>query len=133
VKRATALSTIVAVGSILLIQLVPSSTAQSPAAKKVNPFTGNAQAIKEGRALYMQNNCSGCHGVGGGGGMAMPLIDETWKFGSSDEALFKLIKGEIPESTMPKTWNSLEPDEVWKIIAYVRSLSKVDPAKSTPS
>ena len=30
---------------------------------------------------------------------------------------------------MPKTWNSLEPDEVWKIVAYVRSLSKVDPSK----
>ena len=128
-KRATALSTIAAVGSILLVQLVPASTAQGPAAKKVNPFTGNAPAIKEGRALYLQYNCSGCHGVGGGGGMAMPLIDETWKFGSSDETLFKLIKGEIPESTMPKTWNSLEPDEVWKIVAYVRSLYAGDPSK----
>ena len=128
-KRATALSTIAAVGSILLVQLVPASTAQSPAAKKVNPFTGNAQAIKEGRALYLRYNCSGCHGVGGGGGMAMPLIDETWKFGSSDETLFKLIKGEIPESTMPKTWNSLEPDEVWKIVAYVRSLYAGDSSK----
>lgn len=131
-KSATALSTIAAVGSILLVQLVPASTAQSPAGEKVNPFTGNAEAIKEGRALYLRHNCSGCHGVGGGGGMAVPLIDETWKFGDSDEALFKLIKGEIPESTMPKTWNSMPPDEVWKIIAYVRSLSKVDPGKVDP-
>jgi mono/diheme cytochrome c family protein len=95
--------------------------------EKVNPFTGNPEAIKEGRALYLQHNCSGCHGVGGGGGMATPLIDGSWKFGSSDEALFKLIKGEIPESTMPRTWNSLEPDAVWKIIAYIRSLSKNGP------
>jgi len=123
------LSTIAAVGSILLVQFVPASPVQSPAAKNVNPFTGNAEAIKEGRALYLKHNCSGCHGVGGGGGMAMPLIDETWKFGSSDEVLFKLIKGEIPESTMPKTWNSLEPDEVWKIVAYVRSLYAGDPSK----
>jgi mono/diheme cytochrome c family protein len=123
------MSTIAAVGSILLVQLVPASPAQSPAAKKVNPVTGNAEAIKEGRALYLKHNCSGCHGVGGGGGMAMPLIDETWKFGSSDEVLFKLIKGEIAESTMPKTWSSLEPDEVWKIIAYVRSLRPGNPSK----
>jgi len=123
------LSTIAAVGSILLVQFVPASPVQSPAAKNVNPFTGNAEAIKEGRALYLKHNCSGCHGVGGGGGMAMPLIDETWKFGSGDEVLFKLIKGEIPESTMPKTWNSLEPDEVWKIVAYVRSLYAGDPSK----
>lgn len=128
-RWSTALSTIAAVGSILLVQFVPASPVQSPAAKNVNPFTGNAEAIKEGRALYLKHNCSGCHGVGGGGGMAMPLIDETWKFGSSDEVLFKLIKGEIPESTMPKTWNSLEPDEVWKIVAYVRSLYAGDPSK----
>lgn len=93
-----------------------------------NPFTGDAEAIKEGRRLYLQNNCSGCHGVMGGGGMAIALIDESWRFGSSDEVLFKLIKGEIPESTMPRVWNSLEPDEVWKILAYVRSVYKGDPS-----
>jgi mono/diheme cytochrome c family protein len=120
----------VVIGVASLVSIVVSASAQSTgASEKVNPFTGNPKAIKEGRALYLQNNCSGCHGVGGGGGMATPLIDGTWKFGSSDDALFKLIKGEIPESTMPRTWNSLEPDAVWKIIAYIRSLSKNRPDK----
>ena len=132
-RLARTLCSIAAVVAVLLVPLVPSSTAQSSAGEKVNPFAGNGEAIKEGRALYLRHNCSGCHGVGGGGGMAVPLIDDTWKFGDSDEVLFKLIKGEIAESTMPKTWNSMPPDEVWKIIAYVRSLSKVDPGKVDPS
>lgn len=38
--------------------------------KKLNPFTGNADAIKEGRQLYLQSGCPGCHGSGGGGAMA---------------------------------------------------------------
>jgi cytochrome c(L) len=99
------------------------------AAKKVNPFTGNAEAIREGRDLYLQHGCSGCHGVQGGGGMATPLLDDAWEFGSSDEVLFRLIKGEIPESTMPKVYQ-LEPDQVWKMIAYIRSLYRGDPGKA---
>lgn len=89
-------------------------------------MAGNPEAISEGRALYIKHGCSGCHGVMGGGGMAVPLTDDTWKFGDSDEVLFKLIKGEIPESTMPKLWQSLESDQVWKILAYIRSLREDD-------
>jgi cytochrome c(L) len=105
--------------------------ADAPAAvKKLNPYTGNPDAIKEGRTLYLESGCSGCHGVMGGGGMGVPLLDDVWKFGSDDETLFKLITGEIPEATMPKVFRAVLSDEqVWKILAYVRSLYKGDPAK----
>ncbi len=96
---------------------------------KINKYTGNAAAIQQGRALYLQYGCSGCHGVGGGGGMAVPLLDDVWKFGSDDATLFKLIKGQIPEQTMPKVYNAMPDDEVWKILAYVRSLYAGDPQK----
>ncbi len=124
--RAHALGAMVA--CVLLIGLGAPAGGQSPnAAKKLNPYTGNEKAIQEGRTLYMQRGCSGCHGVMGGGGMAMPLLDDVWKFGSSDEVLFKLIKGEIAESTMPKVYGDLEPDQVWKMLAYIRSLYSGDP------
>jgi mono/diheme cytochrome c family protein len=98
-------------------------------AKKLNKHTGDAAAIKEGRALYLQYGCSGCHGVGGGGGMAPPITDDVWKFGSDDGTLFKLIKGQIPEQTMPKVYANVPDEEVWKILAYVRSLYAGDPQK----
>jgi cytochrome c(L) len=97
--------------------------------KKLNPYTGKAEAIQEGRALYLRHGCSGCHGVMGGGGMAVPLIDDTWKFGSDDATLFKLIKGEIAEQTMPRVWVTLPDDEVWKMLAYIRSLYSGDPSR----
>ena len=96
--------------------------------KKRNPFTGNAQAIAEGRTIWMQSGCNGCHGMGGGG-MGPSVMDDNWKFGGDDETLFKLIKGEIPASTMPKVWSGLEDEQVWKILAYVRSLYRGDPSK----
>jgi cytochrome c(L) len=98
--------------------------------KKLNPYTGNPEAITEGRALYLQMGCSGCHGVGGGGGMGPALLDNEWQFGSDDETLSKLIKGEIPQQTMPSVFGSqLNDDDVWKILAYVRTLYRGDPNK----
>ena len=105
--------------------------AEEPAKpQKLNPYTGNAEAIKEGRALFLQNGCSACHGAGGGGGMGPALLDDEWKFGSDDLTLFKLIKGEIPQQTMPAAFGSvLKDDEIWKIIAFIRSLYQGDPNK----
>jgi len=108
---------------------VPGSAQEQPKPKKLNPFTGNPAAIQEGRSLYVQNGCSACHGVMGGGGMGVPLLDDVWVFGSDDATLFKLIKGQIPEQTMPKIFAGLEDDQVWKVIAYIRTLYRGDSSK----
>jgi cytochrome c peroxidase len=101
--------------------------AQEPA-KQLNPYAGNTEAVAEGRKLYQSYGCPGCHGLMGGGGMGKPLLDDTWIFASDDQTLYKLIKGQIPEQTMPKTWAAIPDDQVWKLLAYVRSLYKGDPS-----
>jgi mxaJ protein len=111
----------------------PADAAAAPVAdptiKKLNPFAGNAEMIAEGRKLYFQVGCQGCHGGGGGGGMATSLIDDSWKFGSDDETLFKLIKGQIPQQIMPVVYSSLPDENVWKMLAFIRSVYAGDPAK----
>jgi cytochrome c(L) len=95
-----------------------------------NPFAKSAEAVIEGRKIYLKYGCSGCHGMGGGGGMGKPLVDDEWKFGSDDQTLFKLIRGEIPNQTMPNAiGKSLTDDEVWKVLLYVRSVYAGDPSK----
>jgi cytochrome c peroxidase len=106
---------------------LPAARAQQPA-KQLNPFAGSAEAAAEGRKLYQSYGCPGCHGLMGGGGMGKPLLDDTWIFASDDETLYKLIKGQIPEQTMPKTWAGISDEHVWKLLAYVRSLYKGDPS-----
>ena len=96
---------------------------------KLNPYTGNDEAIKEGDKMYVLYGCSGCHGRGGGGGMGIPIIDEAWKYGGDDATLMKLIKGDIAESPMPKFGQTLSEEQIWKIIAYIRSIYKGDPAQ----
>ena len=107
----------------------PTPAAAAAAPTKLNPFTGNADRAAEGRTLYFQVGCQGCHGGGGGGGMATSVIDDAWTFGSDDEVLFRLIKGEIPEQTMPTVYSVLEDEEVWKILAFIRSVYAGDPGR----
>lgn len=98
--------------------------------KKLNPHTGNLEAIKEGKQLYFLYGCNGCHGGMGGGGMGRPLIDDEWTFGSDDETLFKLIRGEVPDQTMPAVFGKvMKEDEIWKVLAFIRSLYKGDPSR----
>ena len=90
---------------------------------------GIPEALAEGRTIWMQTGCNGCHGMGGGG-MGPSLMDDQWKFGGDDETLFKLIKGTYPGQTMPNVFGMLLKDEqVWKILAWVRSVYKGDPSE----
>ena len=105
--------------------------AQNPAKPKMlNPYTGDPEAIKEGRGVYFLYSCNACHGGTGGGGMAgaSPLFDDQWNFGSDDETLFKLIKGQIPNQIMPAVGKNMTDDEIWKVFAWIRSIYKGDPS-----
>jgi len=89
--------------------------------KTNGPYQYNAYAISEGKALYNQFNCSGCHSMGGGG-MGPPLMDDKWIYGSDPASVFATIVEGRPNG-MP-AWRGRIPNyEVWRIVAYVRSLS----------
>ena len=85
------------------------------------PYQYNAYAISEGKALYNQFNCSGCHS-NGGGGMGPPLMDDKWIYGRDPASVFATIMEGRPNG-MP-AWRGRIPNyEVWRIVAYVRSMS----------
>ncbi len=107
------------------------AVAQDPAEpKKLNPYTGDLEAIKEGRSVYFLYSCNACHGGQGGGGMgpASPIFDDQWDFGSDDETLFKLMMGQIPPQIMPAVGKNMTDDEIWKVFAWIRSIYKGDPS-----
>lgn len=85
------------------------------------PYNYNAYAISEGKALYNQFNCVGCHS-NGGGGMGPPLMDDKWIYGSDPASVFASIVEGRPNG-MP-SWRGRIPNyEVWRLVAYVRSMS----------
>jgi cytochrome c oxidase cbb3-type subunit 3 len=86
-----------------------------------NPYAASDAAVEEGRFLYIRMNCAYCHAFDGTGGMGPDLTDNQWRYGSSDVDLFNTIfRGRA--KGMPAWGAVLTEDEIWKLVAYVRSL-----------
>ncbi len=122
---------------LLLLYFAPlnESSAAEPANKTplTNPYNGNPQAVAEGRRLFLQTGCPVCHSRGATGGRGPDLTDDLWIMSGTDQVLFRTImegrqrKGEKEKML---SWKEvLEPEQVWKIIAWIRSLYKGDPNK----
>jgi len=97
-----------------------------------NPYAGNAAAMREGRRLFNWYNCAGCHGDHGGGGMGPSLRDSTWVYGGSDARIFRSI-AQGRTKGMPAWGNMLPEEQIWKLVAYIKSLrTSQEPDKPTP-
>jgi cytochrome c oxidase cbb3-type subunit III len=86
-----------------------------------SPYDENAYAVNQGKQLFRWYNCNGCHS-NGGGGIGPPLMDATWKYGSEPAQIFQTIMQGRPEG-MPSFGGHIPEDQVWQIVAYVRSMS----------
>ncbi len=86
-----------------------------------NPYDGNGAAIEDGQQLFIHMNCAYCHGFNGGGGMGPSLQGQTWRFGGDDADVFKTIYGGRGKG-MPAWGSAITEDNIWKIVAYVRTL-----------
>jgi cytochrome c oxidase cbb3-type subunit 3 len=105
--------------AIALSDLHPGPGAVTP--KQTGPYDENAFAISEGRRLFAWYNCTGCHSHGGGG-MGPALMDDEWIYGDGAENIYETIVQGRPNG-MPAFRGRISDDHVWKLVAYVRSLS----------
>jgi mono/diheme cytochrome c family protein len=110
-----------------------------------NPYTDDPEKIKEGRGLFLSYSCNGCHGGTGGGGICPPLSNDVWVYGSDDDTLFRLVTlgsdklqaagyyrmgMESVVAPMPPFGSLIKSDdELWKIIAFIRSIYDGDPKR----
>jgi cytochrome c oxidase cbb3-type subunit 3 len=77
--------------------------------------------MSEGKRFYEAYNCVGCH-AHGGGGMGPPLMDEKWIYGHEPQQVYATIVEGRPNG-MPSFRGKIANDQLWEIVAYVRSLS----------
>ena len=102
--------------------------ASNPAPEIENPYGDDPGTLAQGRQLYGAMNCAGCHGGAGGGGIGPPLADKQWIYGGSDANIYATIVQGRPNG-MPAFGPGLQGEAVWKLAAYVRSLSARAEAK----
>jgi cytochrome c oxidase cbb3-type subunit 3 len=81
----------------------------------------NAYLVTNGKRLFRWYNCNGCHGQGGGG-FGPALMDAAWLYGSEPADIFDSIVQGRPNG-MPAFGGRVPEDQVWQLVAYVRSLS----------
>ncbi len=87
--------------------------------------------MSEGKTLFEWFNCVGCH-AHGGGAIGPALMDEKWIYGASPQNLYDTIAEGRPNG-MPAFGDKLSSDQIWKLVAYVRSLAGQTPKDASPS
>jgi hypothetical protein len=117
----------------------------TPKGKLHNPYQDSqANIVSQGAALFRSYPCSGCHGGDAGGGMCPPLTTSDWIYGGDDDSLFRLVTlGSIDLQKQGYTREGLttsagpmppmgpiikDSDDLWKILAFIRSRYDGDPA-----
>lgn len=100
-----------------------------------NPYIGDQAAIASGKKLYQSYSCGQCHGANAGGQTAKGITGPNFNHAkaANDKGMFEIIwagtnggmsgKGKgVMDPSDPK--NGMSPDEVLKLIAWVRSQGK---------
>jgi len=113
--------TLIALALAIIATAAVPVRAQTPS-PRTNPLTGDAKAITQGAVLFRQE-CVFCHGVSAHGGMRGPdLTTGPWTHGGSDADLAATITNGVAGTAMPP--NRLTEEEVWQIIAWLRSVQQ---------
>jgi cytochrome c-L len=118
----------------------------TPAAKEFlatgnNAYIGNEEAIAKGKKVFQLYSCTQCHGPEAKGQVGPGLTGPNYKYpkNATDKGMFETVwhgtnggmgaKGVgLMDPTDPK--NGITPDELLKIIAWVRSMGAPAPAAS---
>jgi cytochrome c oxidase cbb3-type subunit 3 len=88
-----------------------------------SPYENNAWGVGEGKRLYSAFNCSGCHGMNGGGAIGPPLMDDMWIYGARPEQIYATISQGRPDG-MPSFGGHIPTEQIWQLVAYVQSMSR---------
>lgn len=109
----------------------------TPAAKEFlatgkNPYIGKEDAIKEGKKIFQLYSCTQCHGPEAGGQVGPGLTGPNYNYAkdATNKGMFETVwngtnggmgaKGKgLMDPSDPN--NGISPDELLKVIAWVRS------------
>ena len=95
-----------------------------------NRYEGNAYAVSQGQRWFRWYNCNGCHS-NGGGGMGPALMDAKWLYGSAPAQVAASIVQGRPNG-MPSFAGRIPDEQVWQLVAYIRSMSGLVRADVAP-
>lgn len=91
-------------------------------------YSNDAASIANGKTVFVNNNCGGCHRNDGGGNTIGPnLADEYWLHGGEIKKVFQTIKNGVVEKGMPAWGKSMSAQDVRDVTFFVLSLQGTNP------
>jgi mono/diheme cytochrome c family protein len=97
----------------------PIQQAPAAAARRSNPFPGDAQAERAGGKLYARE-CASCHGVNREGRSHVPPLNQPEVSDASPGALFWVLRNGSLRRAMP-SFAHLPEAQRWQIITFLQS------------
>jgi mono/diheme cytochrome c family protein len=118
-----------------LVKQVPKGELHSPYPDYVKMAKDDPDLVKQ----FRLPGCNECHGGGGGGGICPALTQGVWFWGNTDDVLFRLVTlgsvglekqgykrlsyGTVHAPMPPMGATIKSADQLWKIIAFIRSIN----------
>ena len=119
-----------------IIRRILIATALTAGVYAQNPLANDPNAAKAGEYEF-RINCALCHGLGArGGGRGPDLTRPVKKHTHNDAEMFQVISNGIPGTVMPANGTNgqgvgMTDEEIWQIIAYIRSQEVKAPTQSS--
>lgn len=95
---------------------------RSPGYPPGDHYQRDAYDVAQGKMLYENMNCVGCH-AHGGGAIGPALLDSRWTYGGSIQQIYSSIR-DGRRNGMPAWKNRLTEQQIWQVAAYVRSMGR---------
>jgi len=105
----------------------PPTPEAAPAAEQLLAMSTDPSALAAGKTVF-DAYCVACHAADGGGLIGPNLTDTFWIHGGAPEQIYATVHDGVLAKGMPAWGQSLKPDEVTAVVAYVISLQGTTPA-----
>ncbi|MGH9862631.1 MAG: c-type cytochrome [Candidatus Acidiferrales bacterium] len=99
-----------------------------------NPYPSTSESLAEARAHWVEH-CALCHGLDGSGDTTIgrnlypkaPDMSDTQTQALGDGELFYVISNGVRFTGMPAWGSEDSPEEIWKLVSFIRRLPNLSP------
>jgi cytochrome c oxidase cbb3-type subunit III len=90
--------------------------------EKYDDFKSRSEILDLGKGVY-ETNCQSCHNEKGAGDIGPNLTDKYWLYAeATPETIYPFIISGSPSGGMPAWGTILDEDELYSVLAYIKSL-----------
>lgn len=128
--RLSSLTTIIRLSGfvgLLLVLTACSTEEEEVTLTLVESYLLDDEALERGRQIYEGSCASYCHGDEPEPGEDIELFDCQWKYGGTNEDIFRIVTSGIPDTRMVGFGNNFPEgqNDLWKLIAFIRSEQQI--------